>query len=82
MTHCHFAHQKSHIQYSGFEQGYPWREMTNSMGYKHGLCDKERDWTECSKKVNLESNILVIDRGCIRKMENELHKEEFHNFYS
>ena len=56
--------------------------MTNNMGYKHGLCDEERDWTEGSKKVDFESNILVIDGGYIRKMENELHKEEVHNFYS
>lgn len=31
MTHCYFAHQKSHIQYSGIEQV---REMTNNMGSK------------------------------------------------
>jgi hypothetical protein len=81
MIHCHSAHQKSHIKYSGIEQGCPWREMTYNVGYNTDFYDKERDWTECSKKVNFESNILVVDRGYIRKMGNELHTEEVHNFY-
>jgi hypothetical protein len=34
MTYLHFAHQKSHIQYTGIEQVCPWRKMTNNMGYK------------------------------------------------
>lgn len=55
--------------------------MTYNVGYNTDFYDKERDWTECSKKVNFESNILVVDRGYIRKMGNELHTEEVHNFY-